>query len=93
MTVRFNPSRNHETDKKWLLRDLLVYTQELDNKLSKLESSASKIESLEYGWKDVTEKFKTLCQRQIAQESRAIFKDLKTVYSSLSFELINQPTK
>ena len=93
MPVRFNPSRNIETDKKWLLRDLVVYTQELDNKLSKLDSAASKIESLEYGWKDVTDKFKTLCQRQLAQESRAFFKEVKTVYSSLSFELINHPTK
>jgi hypothetical protein len=93
MTVRFNPSRNHETDKKWLLRDLIVYTQEQDLRLSKLESAASKIESLEYGWKDVTDKFKTLCQRQIAQESRAFFKEVKTVYSSLSFELINHPSK
>ena len=93
MTVRFNPSKNPSTNKRWLLKDLLIETQELDNKLSKLESSASKIESLEYGWKDVTEKFKTLCQRQLAKESRAIFKDVKSVYSSLSFELINQPTK
>ena len=93
MTVRFNPSKNPSTNKRWLLKDLLIETQELDNKLSKLESSASKIESLEYGWKDVTDKFKTLCQRQLAQESRAFFKEVKTVYSSLSFELINQPTK
>ena len=93
MTVRFNPSRNPATDKKWLLRDLLIETEQMDQRLSRLESSASKIESLEYGWKDVTDKFKTLCQRQLAQESRAFFKEVKTVYSSLSFELINHPRK
>ena len=90
MPVRFNPSRNQETDKKWLLRDLLVYTQELDNKLSKLESATN----LEYSWSRICKEGRILIQKQIAEETRSIWSDLKKVPSTaLSFELINHPKK
>ena len=95
MPVRFNPSRNHETDKKWLLRDLLVYTQELDNKLSKLESTSS-TKNLE-DWSAVLNRFAELAKRQAPNDTkkvtRSIWRDAKSVYSELSFELVNHPTK
>ena len=92
MPVRFNPARNHETDKKWLLRDLLVYTEELDNKLSKLESTSS-TKNLE-DWSAVLNRFAELAKRQATNDTkkvtRSIWKEVKTVYSGLSlFETNN----
>ena len=91
MPVRFNPSRNPATDKKWLLKDLLIETQKLDNKLCKLESS-----NLE-DWSAVLNRFAELAKRQATNDTkkvtRSLWKDAKSVYSELSFELVNHPTK
>ena len=91
MPVRFNPSRNPATDKKWLLKDLLIETQKLDNKLCKLESS-----NLE-DWSAVLNRFSELAKRQATNDTkkvtRSLWKDAKSVYSELSFELVNHPSK
>ena len=91
MPVRFNPSRNPATDKKWLLKDLLIETQKLDNKLCKLESS-----NLE-DWSAVLNRFAELAKRQATNDTkkvtRSLWKDAKSVYSESSFELVNHPTK
>lgn len=91
MPVRFNPSRNPATDKKWLLKDLLIETQKLDNKLCKLESS-----NLE-DWSAVLNRFAELAKRQATNDTkkvtRSLWKDAKSVYSELSFELVNHPSK
>ena len=88
MPVRFNPSRNPATDKKWLLKDLLIETQKLDNKLCKLESS-----NLE-DWSAVLNRFAELAKRQATNDTkkvtRSIWKEAKTVYSELSFNLKTQ---
>lgn len=90
MTVRFNPSRNHETDKKWLLRDLLVYTQDLDNRLSKLESATN----LEYSWSRICKEAQSLIIEQAKADTkkvtRSLWKEAKTVYSEFSFNLKTQ---
>tara|TARA_Y100001956_G_C4117088_1_gene185435 strand:- start:5 stop:271 length:267 start_codon:yes stop_codon:yes gene_type:complete len=88
MPVRFNPSRNPATDKKWLLKDLLIETQKLDNKLCKLESSNLK------DWSAVLNRFAELAKRQATNDTkkvtRSIWKEAKTVYSELSFNLKTQ---
>ena len=88
MPIRFNPSRNPATDKKWLLKDLLIETQKLDNKLCKLESS-----NLE-DWSAVLNRFAELAKRQATNDTkkvtRSIWKDAKSVYSELSFNLKTQ---
>jgi len=91
MTNRFNPLKNPSTNKKWLLKDLLIETQKLDNRLSKLESATN----LEYSWSRICKEGRILIQKQIAAETRSIWSDLKRVSQSeaLSFELINHPRK
>ena len=92
MPVRFNPARNPETDKKWLLKDLVIYTQELDTKLSKLESTSS-TKNLE-DWNQVLNRFAELAKRQASNDTkkvtRSLWKEAKTVYSELSFNLKTQ---
>ena len=91
MTARFNPSRNPATNKKWLLRDLLIETQQMDQRLSKLESATN----LEYSWSRICKEARVLIQKQIAEETKSIWSDLKRVNQSeaLRFELINHPRK
>ena len=93
MPVRFNPSRNPATDKKWLLKDLLIETQKLDNRLSKLETATN----LEYSWPRICKEAQSLIIEQAKADTkkvtRSIWKDAKSVYSELSFELVNHPSK
>ena len=90
MPVRFNPSRNPATDKKWLLKDLLIETQKLDNRLSKLETATN----LEYSWPRICKEAQSLIIEQAKADTkkvtRSIWKEVKTVYSGLSlFETNN----
>ena len=89
MPVSFNPSYNPATGKKYLKDELIQLCQEQDQKISRLESATS----LEYSWSRICKEAQGLIQKQIAEETRTIWKDAKTIYSSLSFELINHPTK
>ena len=70
MPVRFNPSRNPATDKKWLLKDLLIETQKLDNKLCKLESS-----NLE-DWSAVLNRFAELAKRQATNDTKKVTRSI-----------------
>jgi hypothetical protein len=88
MPVSFNPSYNPATGKKYLKEELIQLCQEQDQKISRLESATS----LEYSWSRICKEAQGLIQKQIAEETRTIWKDAKTIYSSLSFELINHPT-
>ena len=94
MPVRFNPSRNPATDKKWLLKDLLIETQKLDNRLSKLETATN----LEYSWPRICKEATSLIidrakadtktiTKEISQEFQNAFVTTKTVYSKPSFEI------
>jgi len=91
MTNRFNSLKNPSTNKRWLLKDLLIETQKLDNRLSKLESATN----LEYSWSRICKEARVLIQKQIAEETKSIWSDLKRVNQSeaLRFELINHPRK
>ena len=93
MTNRFNPLKNPSTNKKWLLKDLLIETQKLDNRLSKLESATN----LEYSWPRICKEAQSLIIEQAKADTkkvtRSLWKDAKSVYSELSFELVNHPSK
>ena len=91
MPVSFNPSYNPSTGKKYLKDELIQLCKEQDHKISRLESATS----LEYSWSRICKEGRILIQKQIAEETRSIWSDLKKVSNEakLSFELINHPTK
>ena len=87
---------NPNTKKVWRLQELHDAYSDSQLHVIALQGTVSELETkvnLEYNWSTVCKQFRSLLQKEVAKESKAIFKDLKTVYSSLSFELINQPTK
>ena len=84
---------NPNTKKVWRLQELHdAYSDQLQT-IEVLENKVSKIKGIEYNWSTVTKQFRSLVQKQIAKETKTIWKDAKTIYSSLSFELINHPSK
>ena len=93
--TKFN-IKNPNTNRVWKLQELhdaysdsQLHVIALQGRVSELETKVNP----DYNWSTVCKQFRSLLQKEIAQESRAIFKDVKSVYSSLSFELINHPRK
>ena len=80
----------------WRLQELHDAYSDSQIQVIALQGTVSELETKinpDYNWSTVCKQFRSLLQKEIAQESRAIFKDVKSVYSSLSFELINHPSK
>tara|TARA_Y100001937_G_scaffold67275_1_gene92032 strand:+ start:1739 stop:2029 length:291 start_codon:yes stop_codon:yes gene_type:complete len=87
---------NPNTKRVWRLQELhdaysdsQLHVIALQGRVSELETKVNP----DYNWSTVCKQFRSLLQKEIAQESRAIFKDVKSIYSSLSYELINHPRK
>ena len=99
--MTFNPaprakSNINKIKKPDLVNTLMMYQTELDKTKGELALVKTKFENskkIEYNWSTVTKQFRSLAKEQIAKETKMIWKDAKTIYSSLSFELINHPSK
>ena len=81
---------NPNTKKVWRLQELHDAYSDSQKKVEALKATTS----LEYSWSRICKEGKILIQKQIAEETRSIWSDLKKVPSTaLSFELINHPRK
>ena len=89
-------SQINKIKKVELVEILMMYQAELDKTKGDLALVTTKFENskkIEYNWSTVTKQFRSLVKEQIAKETKMIWKDAKTIYNSLSFELINHPSK
>ena len=88
--ARFNKI-NPLTKKVYKLQELHDLYSASQKKVEALEATTT----LEYSWSRICKEGRILIQRQIAEETRSIWSDLKRVRQSeaLSFELINHPRK
>ena|GEM_PF-5041345 len=82
---------NPNTKKVWRLQELHDAYSDSQKQLHHVQGLAKS--NLEYSWPRICKEGRILIQKQLAEETRTIWKDAKTIYSSLSFELINHPTK
>jgi hypothetical protein len=82
---------NPNTKKVWRLQELHDAYSDSQKKVEALQATTS----LEYSWSRICKEGRILIQKQLAEETRSIWSDLKKVSNEakLSFELINHPTK
>ena len=81
---------NPNTKKVWRLQELHDAYSDSQKKVKALQATTN----LEYSWSRICKEGRILIQKQIAEETRSIWSDLKKVPSTaLSFELINHPRK
>ena len=81
---------NPNTKKVWRLQELHDAYSDSQKKVEALKATTS----IDYSWSRICKEGRILIQKQIAEETRNIWSDLKKVPSTaLSFELINHPTK
>lgn len=85
--------KNPNTNRVWKLQELHDAYSDSQLQVIALQGTVSELEAKvnpEYNWSTVCKQFRNLLQKEIAQESRAFFKEVKTVYSGLSlFETNN----
>lgn len=88
--AKFN-IKNPNTNRVWKLQELHDAYSDSQKKVEALQATTN----LEYSWSRICKEGRILIQRQIAEETRSIWSDLKRVRQSeaLSFELINHPRK
>ena len=88
--TKFN-IKNPSTNRVWKLQELHDAYSDSQKKVKALEATTN----LEYSWSRICKEGRILIQKQIAEETRSIWSDLKRVRQSeaLSFELINHPRK
>ena len=84
---------NPNTKRVWRLQELHDAYSDSQKQLHHVQGLAKT--NLEYSWSRICKEARVLIQKQIAEETRSIWSDLKRVRQSeaLSFELINQPRK
>ena len=83
---------NPNTKKVWRLQELHDAYSDSQKQLHHVQGLAKT--NLEYSWSRICKEGRILIQKQIAEETRSIWSDLKKVPSTaLSFELINHPRK
>jgi len=88
--TKFN-IKNPNTNRVWKLQELHDAYSDSQKKVEALQATTS----LEYSWSRICKEGRILIQKQIAEETKSIWSDLKRVRQSeaLSFELINHPRK
>ena len=84
---------NPNTKRVWRLQELHDAYSDSQKQLHHVQGLAKT--NLEYSWSRICKEARVLIQKQIAEETRSIWSDLKRVRQSeaLSFELINHPKK
>ena len=77
----------------WRLQELYDAYSDSQKQLHHVQGLAKT--NLEYSWSRICKEARVLIQKQIAEETKSIWSDLKRVRQSeaLSFELINHPRK
>ena len=84
---------NPTTKRVWRLQELYDAYSDSQKQLHHVQGLAKT--NLEYSWSRICKEARVLIQKQIAEETKSIWSDLKRVRQSeaLSFELINHPRK
>ena len=84
---------NPNTKRVWRLQELYDAYSDSQKQLHHVQGLAKT--NLEYSWSRICKEARVLIQKQIAEETKSIWSDLKRVRQSeaLSFELINHPRK
>ena len=90
--TKFN-IKNPNTNRVWKLQELHDAYSDSQKQLHHVQGLAKT--NLDYSWARICKEGRILIQKQIAEETRSIWSDLKRVRQSeaLSFELINHPRK
>jgi len=91
---------NPNTKKVWRLQELHDVYSDSQKKVEALQATVSTLETkvdLKYNWSTVCKAAQSLASERAKSDTkkitRSIWKDAKSVYSELSFELVNHPTK
>jgi hypothetical protein len=91
---------NPNTKKVWRLQELHDAYSDSQLHVIALQGTVSELETkvgLKYNWSTICKAAQSLASERAKADTkkvtRSLWKDAKSVYSELSFELVNHPTK